>query len=157
MTTDTCTVRNSSVAEIASAPNFSDLLDEYCAESGITELGHANAQLATYQAMEDLGVLKTIAVHVKGELQGFVCVLVHTLPHFGRRVGISESLFVAKAARHTGAGMALIQAAEAVSAENEAEAFLLSAPVGSNLCKIAPAIGYRHTNETFFKVLGPKH
>lgn len=152
-----CTVRPSTVAEISSAPNFAALLDEYCAESGITELGRANAQLATYNAMEELGVLKTVAAYVGDELQGFVCVLVHTLPHFGCRVGISESLFVAEAARHTGAGVALMQAAESAAMEHQAEGFLLSAPVASRLAKIAPAIGYRPTNITFFKSLCPKH
>jgi GNAT superfamily N-acetyltransferase len=84
-------------------------------------------------------------------LVGFVVVLTAKLPHYGSTVAIAESLFVASQARKTGAGLALIRAAEAVAREQNSPAILFSAPSGGRLDTLMPRLGYRETNRVYMR------
>ena len=79
--------------------------------------------------------------------------LVPVLPHFGRKVGVSESYFVAAEYRKTGAGLRLLHAAEEAAREAGAVGVLVSAPTGGILERVMPGVGYRETNRVFFKGL----
>jgi len=147
------TIRHCTIADIEASPNLDALLAEYVAESAIPELGELGAQADVYRAIEANGVLRVIAAYQDDQLVGFVFLLMSVLPHFGRPVGTTESLFVAKAARKTGAGLQLIRAAEVLAKELGAKGFFISAPVGGVLERVMPGIGYRETNRVFFKDL----
>ncbi|QQV54340.1 GNAT family N-acetyltransferase [Ralstonia syzygii subsp. celebesensis] len=129
------------------------LLAEYAAESGIPELGAAHAQVEIYRALEAGGVLHVLGAFRGDDLVGFAFVLVSVLPHFGQVVGTTESYFVTRDARKGGAGLALLRAAEKLSRERGAKAFMVSAPAESRLTCVMPGAGYRETNRVFFKAL----
>jgi GNAT superfamily N-acetyltransferase len=142
------------VADIEAAPNLPQLLAEYAAESAIPELAEgAAAQVETYRQLEAAGMLHPIAASLDGELIGFVFVLISVLPHFGRKVALGESIFVARAARGTGAGVRLKDAAEALACECGAQAILFSAPIDGSFEAVLPHHGYRAVSTAFFKEL----
>jgi GNAT superfamily N-acetyltransferase len=146
-------IRPCTVSDLEASPCFEALLAEYGAESGIPEFGPPVAQMATYKHLEAAGVLQVIAAVQDGELVGFVTVLRSVLPHFGRQVAITESLFVTSEARSTGAGLALLRAAEDLAREQGGEALLVSAPTGGRLERVLPGVGYRETARMFFREL----
>lgn len=147
-------IRRCKVSDIEAAPNLEALLAEYGAESSLPEIGPAAAQFPMYRHLETAGMLHAIGAFQGDELVGFVCVLVSVLPHYGRTVATSESLFVTAPARSTGAGMRLLRNAEDVAREHGASAFLLSAPVDSQLEKVMRGThSYRPSNSVFVKEL----
>lgn len=146
-------VTRESVAEIETSADLAALLVEYAAESANDEIGPASPQIDTYRAMEAAGVMRALTARVDGRLVGFLFLLVPTLPHFGKVVGVVESYFVASAYRSTGAGMRLRTAAEDLAREAGAVGVLISAPSEGRLTQIMPRSGYRETNRVFFKGL----
>jgi GNAT superfamily N-acetyltransferase len=78
-------------------------------------------------------------------------VLKPVIPHYGVAIAVTESFFVGKEYRKSGAGLKLLRAAEA-HAEG-APGLLVSAPVGGTLAEVLPHLGYRETNRVFFKEL----
>lgn len=149
----TVTVTRATLAEIEASPELGALLDEYAAESANDEIGAAAPQIDTYRGMESAGLFHAFAARMDGRLIGFLFLLVPTLPHFGKMVGVTESYFVAAAYRKTGAGSLLRLAAEKMARECGAVGILLSAPIGGQLEKVAPHVGYRETSRVFFKRL----
>lgn len=146
-------VARESVADIAVSPNLDALLAEYAAESANDEIGPASPQVDTYRALEVAGVLQAFAARADGRLVGFLFLLIPTLPHFGKVVGVVESYFVASAYRGTGAGLKLRVAAEEAARSAGAVGVLLSAPSEGRLSMILPRSGYRETNRMYFKGL----
>lgn len=147
-------IRPCTVAAIAAAPEFDALLAEYGAESSLPEIGEPAAQIPVYLQLEQAGMLHAVGAFQGEALIGFVCVLLSVLPHYGRKVATSESLFVAGHARSTGAGLALLQAAQDLARERGAEAFLLSAPEGSRLARVMDLQkDWRPSNRVFVKEL----
>ena len=136
------------------APNWSALLDAYAAECGNTGIGTPEMQVNTYRALEASGALKIAAAYHDGELAGFLFYLLAVLPHYGRLVAVSESYFVDPARRDTGAGLALLRAAEAGATDAGAVGLLMSAPAGGRLDRMLAASRYEHTNAVWFKRLG---
>lgn len=147
------TVTSSTLAEIEESPDLAKLLAEYAAESANDEIGPASPQIDTYRGMEAAGLFQAFAARMDGELIGFMFLLVPILPHFGKVVGVAESYFVASAYRKTGAGNLLRCAAEQAARKRGAVGILLSAPIGGQLEKVAPHVGYRETSRVFFKKL----
>ncbi len=144
-------IRRGTILELECAEGLEQLLAEYAAESAIPDIGPHNPQFQAYRAMEQAGLLKTfIALH-DGQVIGFLLMLLPVLPHFGRCVAVTESFFVAAAHRKTSAGTQLRLAAETTAAAAEARGILFSAPADGRLAQILPHVGYRKTNETFFK------
>lgn len=147
------TVARAMLAEIESSPDLDALLAEYAAESANDEIGPVSPQLATYRVMEASGIFHAFAARRGDKLIGFLFLLVPTLPHFGKVVGVTESFFVAAAHRKSGAGTQLRLAAEEAAQAAGAVGILMSAPSGGRLAQVMPRVGYRETNRTFFKAL----
>jgi GNAT superfamily N-acetyltransferase len=147
------TISRATVDEIKASPDLATLLAEYAAESANTGIGPASPQLDSYRKMEESGFLRAFAARVDGQLIGFMFMLLSVLPHFGRKVGVAESYFVAAEHRKSGAGLRLLRAAEEVAQMEGAVGLLLSAPTGGVLERVAPGVGYRETNRVFFKAL----
>jgi GNAT superfamily N-acetyltransferase len=144
-------VRHCTIKEIEQQPNFSELVEEYAAESSILGLPHPSAQLPMYHVMEDAGALYTFGAFLDQVMIGFVAVLSHVMPHYGATASTTESFFVAKAYRKTGAGTKLRQAAEVYAENRGSSGLLISAPHGGQLAQVLPHVGYRQTNDVFFK------
>lgn len=147
-------IKRCTLDQIEAAQNLPALLEEYGAESSIDGLGKQDMQGDTYRALEATGLLHIAGAWVGEELAGFIAVLVSVLPHYGKKVCISESYFVASAHRKSGAGLLLLKEAERIGEEHGAAGVLLSAPTGGRLASVLPARGYRQTNDVFFKPLG---
>lgn len=146
-------VTHTTLAEIEASQELDALLAEYAAESANDEIGAAAPQIDIYRGMEAAGLLHAFSARMDGKLIGFLFLLVPTLPHFGKMVGVAESYFVAAEYRKTGAGSLLRLAAEQMARERGAVGILLSAPIGGQLEKVAPHVGYRETSRVFFKRL----
>lgn len=149
----TTTVRLCSVDELIAAPNLSALLEEYAAESSIEGIGAACAQFDAYRAIEQNGIMRCLGAFHGDRLVGFLVFLFANLPHYGKVVASQESFFVARDARKGGAGIKLLHAAEEMAREIGAAGFIASAPVGGKLELVLPHVGYRHTNQIFYKAL----
>ena len=147
-------IQPATVDELIAAPNWWALFDEYAAECGNGGIGKPDMQVDTYRALEASGLLKIAAAHHEGGLIGFAVYLLSILPHYGKRVAITESIFVSPAHRNTGAGLALLKAVEAAALEGGAVGLLVSAPVGGSLDRLLAAKRYEHTNAVWFKRLG---
>lgn len=144
-------VKQCRLQDIELSPDLPDLLAEYGSESANQEIGPVAPQLATYRSMEAAGVFHAFSAHRDGRLIGFLFLLTPVLPHFGRKVGVAESYFVASAHRKTGAGTLLRQAAESAAQAAGAVGIMFSAPVDGVLEKVLPSSGYRATAQVFFR------
>ncbi len=144
-------IRPSTVAELEAAPTFAALLAEYGAESAIEGLPPPSARMETYRALNAAGVLHVLAAWTGDVLVGFITVLAAPLPHYARTVAVSESFFVAKASRSTGAGLKLLRAAEDKARELGSPGLLVSAPFEGNLFRVLPRVGYSEVGRTFFR------
>lgn len=85
------------------------------------------------------------------DLVGFITVLAPVLPHYGVPVAVSESFFVAKAHRKTGAGLKLLRAAEDMARSLGSPGLLVSAPFAGDLFHVLPHVGYVESSRIFFK------
>lgn len=146
-------IRTATLDELLAAPNWWALVDEYAAECGNAGIGRPDMQVEQYRALEAAGVLKIAAARNAGQLVGFLFYLLTVLPHYGKRVAVSESFFVASVHRDTGAGLALLKAVEDAALEADAVGLLLSAPAGGALDRLLEAKRYEHTNTVWFKPL----
>ena len=146
------TVRKSSVAEFEASATFQALLDEYGEECRTDGLPPPKARMESYRHLESLGLLHVIGAFVDDALQGFITLIVPTLPHYGIMVGVSESFFVAKQHRPTMAGLKLLVQAEELAQSLGAPGLLVSAPIRGKLFKVLPRIGYTETSRIFFRV-----
>jgi GNAT superfamily N-acetyltransferase len=85
---------------------------------------------------------------------GFLVLLVSVVPHFGVTIATTESFFVARAARKSGAGLMLRNEAERIARGIGAVGLFISAPVGSRLAEVmGKTKGWRETNRVFFRGL----
>lgn len=147
----TLLVGDSTVQGIVEAPQFDALVAEYAVESANSGLPPPMPHLDRYPQLEAAGVLHPIAATLEGDLIGFITVLVSVLPHYGFSIAVSESYFVAKAHRHTLAGLKLLVAAEEKTKALGACGIYVSSPTGAALDKILERSGYRETNRVYFK------
>lgn len=138
------------VAGLMGDPDIEALVEEYEAEAASPELPPARPQWDQYAAWERGGEFELIAARAAGRLIGFVSVLRAHLPHYGGPICVVESLFVSAGRRRTGAGLALIGAAEATAAYR-GMSLLITARAGSALERILPRLGYRHSNTVFVR------
>lgn len=144
-------IRPCKIAEILEAPNFDALVDEYADESSIDGLPRPKAKVELYMALEATGLTRSFGAFDGDVLCGFVVVLAPVLPHYGATVCTTESLFVAKSHRSSGAGLSLLREAEKIAKELGSPGLLVSAPFGGVLAQVLPRSGYRQTNAVFFK------
>lgn len=139
------------VARLMCAAEFPALVAEYTAESALVEMPPPNPTLETYQRMERSGALTVFVWAGAGRIVGYLKVLVSVIPHYERPMGVVESIFVASAHRSGGAGLRLIDAAEAHARKNGCIAVMLSSPVGGRLAGVLGRRGYRAANTIFVK------
>lgn len=151
---ESITVRPCSVDDIEHAPNINALLAEYADESAIPALAPHEPQWDSYRKMAELGILHVSGAFHGDELIGLVFVLCSTLPHFGKRVATTESLFVTAEARRAGVGMRLLREAERIAVAAGAMALLVSAPAGGRLEAVLQAhSAYSRSSVIFCKVV----
>lgn len=146
-------VRQVDYGTLQAAENFGALVLEYAKESSIEGMPAANPQHEMYRAMERTGMFHVFAAFDGEEVIGFLTMLTTILPHYGIKGATVESFFVASSHRGTGAGIKLIRHAERFAKEAGCECMMLSAPTGSRLSEVAPRVGYRHTNEIYYRGL----
>jgi GNAT superfamily N-acetyltransferase len=146
-------VKKSTVSEIEAAPNFSELLAEYAKELVVEGAPPFSAKLEMYHQLENLGALQVFGAFFDNALIGLVTVLVTILPHCGVMMAVTESLFVFREFRGTGAGLKLIRVAEDNAKERGSPCLLISAPFGGDLAEVLPHVGYTETNRVFFRNL----
>jgi GNAT superfamily N-acetyltransferase len=142
------------IADLEAAPNIWALLTEYGAECAIDGMPAPAARAETYRQLEVNGLLHPIAAYKDGKLIGFITVLKAPMPHYSAMVAVTESFFVGRAHRKTGAGLRLLRAAEHKARELGSPGLLVSAPFEGDLFYVLPRIGYAETNRIFFKRLG---
>lgn len=144
-------IRKCTVAEIEQASNFKDLLGEYSKELVVDGAPPFSAKMDLYHQLEKNGSWQGFGAFLDGKLIGFVAVLVTILPHCGVIMAVTESLFVLRGYRKTGAGLGLIRKAEEYAQEKGSPCLLISAPTGGDLEKILPKLQYTQTNSVFFR------
>ena len=146
-------IRQCTISELEAAPNIHDLLAEYAEESSIAGLPTPAAQVETYRAIESSGALHIIAAFEGDLLIGYITVLSTVLPHYNEVVSVTESYFVSKEHRSSGAGLKLLRSAERFAREIGSLGLLVSAPTGGALSDVLPRVGYKETNRVFFRSL----
>ncbi len=144
-------VRSSSIAALEAFPTFPALIEEYADESANPYLPRPTPDMALYHKLEAMGALHVLEAIEDDVLIGFLVIAATPLPHYGRLMAVTESFFVAKAKRHTGAGLKLIREAQGKARELGSMGLGVSAPIGSHLAEILPRLGFSRTNEVFFK------
>lgn len=144
-------IQSSSIAELTSDVRLPLLLDEYARECSIDGLPPPQARFEIYRELEKRGLLHVLVAAHDERLVGFLTLLMPTLPHYGIAVAVSESFFVARDHRSTGAGMKLLRAAEDLARRLGSPGLLVSAPYGGDLFKVLPRVGYVESNRVFFR------
>lgn len=146
-------VNASTVRGIMCAAEFPELIEEYAAEAKIEGLPPPNAKLETYLHFEAVGMLHAFSAVLGNRLVGFISILAPTSPHYGAIIAVSESFFVARADRASGAGLRLLRAAEHKARELGSPVLLVSAPMGGRLFEMLPRCGYTESSRVFCKRL----
>lgn len=129
------------------------LLAEYAAEASIAGLPAPQPDERSYFRLEANGVLHPLAAYDADErMVGFIVLLVSLNPHYGVKLGVIESFFVASEHRGSGAGLRLLRAAEACAEAQGAAGLLVSAPIKGRLADVLDAHdAYNETNRVFFR------
>lgn len=139
---------------ILNHPEGKRLLEEYAKECAQPELGETCPQPSIYEAMEKSEALRVFGVFHGDRLIGFAALLLYVLPHYGKKITTTESIFVAAAERNTGAGTKLLQFIEHYAEQNDCAAVLYTAPAGSQFSRVLAAQSrYRHSNNVFIHKL----
>ena len=86
-----------------------------------------------------------------GKLVGYLSLIVAVLPRYGVPMVVSESFFVAREHRKSGAGLKLLEAAERQTRELGATVILVSAPLNGALARVLPRRGYVAGDQVFLK------
>lgn len=144
-------VRRHSLREMFSMPEFIGLRDEYKAECELMGMQRSLPNLETYRMLEDIGVLTLYCAFHCGCLVGFVTLVVAPIPHYNVPMIATESIFVGSKHRKTGAGLALLRAAEEHAKNNGIHIMQVSAPLGGRFEKVMSRQGYDCTNVIFTK------
>jgi GNAT superfamily N-acetyltransferase len=145
-------VRRITVDEFFAHPDAAALLDEYAAESSIVGMPTPQPARPLYETLEASGAMHVLAAFDGDAMLGFLALLVSLNPHYNAVIGVTESYFVAREHRKSGAGLRLLHAAERLADERGAVGLLISAPAGGRLAEVLDGYGeYRETNRVFFR------
>jgi GNAT superfamily N-acetyltransferase len=144
-------IQPTTIAALEDASNIWAILAEYAEEAAVKGLPPPAIRAETYKDLEAKGILHPISALLHGELIGYVTVMASEIPHYSRVIAITESFFVMKAHRNTGAGLKLLRAAEKTARELGSPGLLVSAPMGGRLFEVLTRAGYSETNRVFFK------
>jgi GNAT superfamily N-acetyltransferase len=147
-------IRKCPLSEIENAENFPTLLKEYAEESAIDGLPSPAARIEMYRTLEKTGTFHIFGSFVDGVLVGLITVLYSILPHYGISVAVSESFFVMKAHRKSGAGLKLRREAEGFAKGIGSPALLISAPFNGDLAEVlSHSSEYKEISRVFFRKL----
>lgn len=150
----TLTIKKCSLSEIESTPNFDALLDAYAQELVVEGAPPFRAKLEMYRQLESLGAMEIFGAFWDDMLVGLVTVLVNVFPHCSVVMAVTESLFVFREHRKTGAGTKLIRTAEKNAHDRGSGWLFISAPFGGDLAEIlSHSDNYQETNRIFFRNL----
>lgn len=128
--------------------NEKELLREYSAECSLPEFGEASPQPAIYEAMEK-GGMRCFGVFDRDRMVGFTSLLTYPVPHYGKTVLTTESIFVSRDHRAE-FGQELLDFIEWHARQIHCAAVLYSAPTGSRFSKmLSLSPKYRHSNDIF--------
>lgn len=145
-------IKKCTVEEFLEEQNSFDLLDAYADELAMEGLPHPKAKLDMYRQLESLGKLQIITAYMENFLIGFVNVITVMNPHYGIDISSTESFFVLKEFRKSGAGVLLRREAELCAKRLNSPGIFISAPFGSNLAaSLEGSKDYKETGRTFFK------
>lgn len=144
-----------SISTIENSPGIDALLAEYAAECAIDGMPPPTAKWHTYRTLQMAGVLYAFGAFAGEELIGFIFVLTSHLPHYATApAAVSESFFVARAHRKSGAGLKLLRIAEETARKAGAPGLIVAAPFEGDLYKVLPRMGYAEVSRAFFKKVG---
>ena len=129
-------IREIRYVDVLAASNAVDLLAEYERECSIPAIGATNPQGDIYANLETLGLMHTFGVFAGEELVGFGSILLSTLPHYGKKVAVQESLFISKPYRSGAIGRRLLHTLEDFAQRADCVAILYSAPTGGAFDKL---------------------
>ena len=144
-------IRKCTISEIENASNIDNILKEYAEESSVKKLPSPLAKADTYKHLESLEAIHIVGAFVNKLLVGYIISFAPVMPHYSSRIAVTESFFVLKEYRKTGAGLKLLKEAEQYSINAEAIGLFVSAPIGGVLAEVLPNVGYEETNRVFFK------
>ncbi len=164
-------IRDARYSEILRDPNAQALVREYSNECSLPELGEARPQAHIYEALERGGSMQSYGLYEGEHLIGFAVLLFYPLPHYGKLIAATESIFIAAEHRGNGNGEQLLKFIESVARERGCAAVQYSVPVGSRFGRLldlramqsrlhelrpgkaAPAPRYRMTNRVYMREL----
>lgn len=146
----TVEVTKCTIAELKACDAFPALFAEYADECALML---PDEKMKAYDHLGGLDFFQAFgAFEPTHGLVGFVAVLTPTIPHYGVCVAQTESLFVGKAHRASGAGLKLLRAAERHAWAKGCPGLFVSAPAHGQLCEVLSLrSGYAETNRVFFK------
>lgn len=134
-------------------PNADKLLSEYAEECSLPELGEVNPQRDLYAAMEASGGLQCFGVYAT-RLVGFTSLLTWTVPHYGKTIVSTESIFLSRSFRGSNAGIRMLDFVVDYAREKKVRMLQITVPVGSRLGKLLSLKSeYRHSNNVFVRGL----
>lgn len=140
------------VDDLYSRRGFEDMVAEY-AKFSIKKLPTPLFCKENYLPLEAAGVLTVWCAMYGGFVVGFGSCLISTIPHYGLRIAIAESLFVREAVRRAGYGIRLIDTIERHAASNGVPAVFFSCPIGSEFEKVLQHRNYSAETTTYVKSL----
>jgi len=151
----TPSIRRVSHLAILCAPNAQQLIDEYAAECSNRLIGPIAQQPEIYAQLEASGIIAFLGVYeADDELIGFGSFVTAVLPHNGRKIASSESIFVTRDHRSIGTARGLMNALEDLATESGCVAFFYMAPDESQFAKLlAASHSYTRTNVVYCRSL----
>lgn len=133
-------------------PACDALLEEYAEECSLPEIGKFSPQRDLYAAMEASGGLQCFGIYQDTVLVGFISLLIYVLPHYGKKIATTESIFLSR--EHRKMGLEMLRFIEAYAEEKGCRAVLYTAPAGSRFSTLLSIRGqYRHSNNVFVRSL----
>lgn len=140
------------VDELYTLPGFEDMIAEY-ALLAIKKLPKPLYRKEDYLPLERAGILTVWCAIHDGLVVGFATCLISSIPHYGIRIAIGESLFVRESVRTGGYGVRFIDAIERHAATAGAIAVFMSCPLGSDYARVLERRNYSAETTTYVKSL----
>lgn len=129
-------IKKCTIADLEAHPNFVELIAEYAAECSIDGLPEPRGKLDLYKSIERAGMMFPFEAKLDGILIGFMVVIVTVNPHYGIVLATTETLFVKRDRRYTGAGGRFIAEAKELAREHKSPGVFVIAPIDSTLEKV---------------------
>jgi hypothetical protein len=134
-------------------PSWPTLMGEYAVECSLPELGELDPQRDLYAAMEASGGLQCFGVYA-GRLVGFISLITWTVPHYGKTIVSTESIFLSRSDRGQNTGLRMLDFVVDFGREKKARMVQITAPAGSRLGKLLSYLDpWRHSNDVFVRGL----